>query len=87
MAPTIPPIATLPISANGDVRFGVFGSLSPIYSPSAAAVNSPTDAGCLTHDAHVPVTGSFPIRANQATTAIGVNDRNPALTPRSGVAT
>src|SRR5579875_2585 len=82
MAPTVAPSARRPMRPRGAVRLGVLGSLSAMYSPTAAALSAATAAGCAIQEAHVPWTGSFPLLANQEVTASGVTERRPVLTPR-----
>src|SRR4029077_8278121 len=79
-APAIPPVNMRTIKPSGDVRFGVFGSLSAMSSATASTLRS-TTAGIEPISASGRSSFNQPRCTAQATIAGGVSERRPAKTP------
>ena len=87
MEPTRPPKTRRETKGKGAVRLGVWGSLSPMYSPRAKTVKIATEAVWAVHAAQVPCTRKIAKVGEPAErTAMGVMVRRPVARPRRGTA-
>jgi hypothetical protein len=79
-APVNPPITIRAINPGGDVRFGVFGSLSATSSTIARSVKIATDGSEPIRESG-PWSRSQPKYTAQAVVAGAISERSPAKNP------